>query len=219
MREMIFLCKIHVKTHFSSNSEIIYFLKEKEFFFKYASVLVVCTKSRFCSRSFLKNIFFIFFATYIFSIFFIFHIFFWEVGLAACLACIRILVRMDWKPTLLGAGLPVLVGWKPNLFGSCARPTWTVGRKLCPAAHMQGRGRRWTIVFQVWRNVYLLVPLGKGGRGDDPCRGGVVNGGLWLLEEVSKGAGLALQLLSPSLLPCRRLWLSCDCRGEACGGD
>ena len=37
--------------------------------------------------------------------------------------------------------------------------------------------------------MYLLVPLGRGGRGDDSGRGGVVNGGLWWLEGASKVVG------------------------------
>ena len=38
--------------------------------------------------------------------------------------------------------------------------------------------------------MYLLVPLGRVGRGDDSCRGGVVNGGLWWPEEASEVAGV-----------------------------
>ena len=45
----------------------------------------------------------------------------------------------------------------------------------------------------MWRKVYLLVPLGRGDRGDDLCRGGVVNGGLWWSEKASKVSVLTLQ--------------------------
>ena len=37
--------------------------------------------------------------------------------------------------------------------------------------------------------MYLIVPLGRGCRGDDSCRGGVVNGGLWWPEEASEVVG------------------------------
>ena len=37
--------------------------------------------------------------------------------------------------------------------------------------------------------MYLLAPLGRGSRGDDFGRGGVVNGGLWWPEGASKVAG------------------------------
>ena len=37
--------------------------------------------------------------------------------------------------------------------------------------------------------MYLLAPLGRGGRGDDSCRGGIVNGGLWWPERASKVVG------------------------------
>ena len=42
----------------------------------------------------------------------------------------------------------------------------------------------------MWRKAYLLVLLGRGARGDDSGRGGVVNGGLWWPEGASKVAGV-----------------------------
>ena len=41
----------------------------------------------------------------------------------------------------------------------------------------------------------MLVPLGRGGRGDDSCRGSVVNGGLWWPKGASKSPGFVLQLM------------------------
>ena len=38
--------------------------------------------------------------------------------------------------------------------------------------------------------MYLLAPLGRGGRGDDSCRGVVANGGLWWPEGASEVAGV-----------------------------
>ena len=45
-----------------------------------------------------------------------------------------------------------------------------------------------SVDFRVQREAYLLVSLGRGGRGDDSCGGGVVNGGLWWPEEASEVA-------------------------------
>jgi hypothetical protein len=49
-----------------------------------------------------------------------------------------------------------------------------------------------SVDFRVQRNMYLLVPLGRGGRGGCSSSGGVGNGGLWWPEWSSEGDGLAL---------------------------
>ena len=49
--------------------------------------------------------------------------------------------------------------------------------------------------------MYLIVPLGRGGRVGCPSGGGVGNGDLWWLEEASKGVGAHNVV---KLLVCRR---------------
>uniref|UniRef100_A0A6N2KRN5 Ammonium transporter AmtB-like domain-containing protein n=1 Tax=Salix viminalis TaxID=40686 RepID=A0A6N2KRN5_SALVM len=72
-------------------------------------------------------------------------------------------VLTGWKPKYCWVGLPVLTGWKPKcLLNMRAKHEAQPAYPSLPA--------------------YLLVPLGKGGRDDDSCRGGVVNGGLWWPE-------------------------------------
>ena len=136
---------------------------------------------------------------------------------------------------------PNLMGWDKSIGGLSAHLSWTgppvwslthVGRASTQTAglhahgtnfvplHATPRGRRWcTVIFRVWREVYLLAPLGRGDRGDDFCHGGVVNGGLWWPEEASEDARFGL--LSSGLSPFLRLSSCWDVwRGvEATGGD
>ena len=64
--------------------------------------------------------------------------------------------------------------------------------------------------------MYLLVPLGRGDRGDDSCYGCVRNGGPWWPEEAFKGDGdyvaAAATLIVASLESVVRLLM---CRGSS----
>ena len=56
----------------------------------------------------------------------------------------------------------------------------------------------------------MLVPLSRGGRGDDSCRGGVVNGGLWWPEWASENdvtTSQPLLLLLPTF-PVTVVWVA-----------
>ena len=69
--------------------------------------------------------------------------------------------------------------------------------------------------------VYLLIPLGIGGRGGSSGQGGVVNGGLWWPEWTSEGARVALLstvTVDAAAAP-RRRWLSFWSWGETAGCD
>ena len=45
------------------------------------------------------------------------------------------------------------------------------------------------MIFRVWRNAYLFIPLGRGGRGDSSGRCFVEDGGLWWPEWSSEASG------------------------------
>ena len=67
--------------------------------------------------------------------------------------------------------------------------------------------------------MYLLTPLGRGGRCDSSCRGGVGNGGLWWPEWRSEGYELTSQPLLLLLLnlPETVVWSLVE--GEVVSGD
>ena len=71
-------------------------------------------------------------------------------------------------------------------------------------------------IFSRVMNAYLLVPLGRGGRGGYPSGNGVKNCGLWWPEEASEGIGPKLPLLLP---PRWRLCLGCWYGEETTSGD
>ena len=70
----------------------------------------------------------------------------------------------------------------------------------------------------MWRMAYLLIPLGRGGRGGSSCRGGVRNGGLRWPEWTSKSDLSALLKRLELLLPSPKPRLGCW-NGEGASGD
>ena len=142
--------------------------------------MVVCKKTTYFIFSKNKHIFYLqFFILYFFyfSLFFIFPLFWWT-GYQPTLSTGWAASPDGWQPRPIWAGLPAQIN--QGQAGHKARPSRPSGEWIIS---LPAHARRWSTV---WWTSYLLIPLGRGGRGGSSSHCGVENGGLWWPEWASE---------------------------------